>query len=122
MAKENDEIFEIPEWRELSDKDFEKYLKDALEANDCLVIPKVVSDVVAQIGVEKTAKLSRLSVINVSKSICLAKAQKELEPYPDPYKIPPPFKMDIRGLFEYAQKRGVEIKDLQYVEVLDFIG
>lgn len=100
----------------------EQVLKKALAENDTFVIPKVISEVVEMIGVEKTAELSGLNVVNINKSISLAKAQRELEPYPDPYKLPPVFYMDIRGLSEYAQKKGTEIKDLSYVEVLDFIG
>lgn len=88
--------FDILEWR----KNPEQVLKKVIAENDGFVIPKVISNVAEQVGVEKTAELSGLSVVNVNKSIYLAKAQKELEPYPDPYKTPPAFKMDIRGLFE----------------------
>ncbi len=97
------------------------YLKDSLANNDSLVIPKVISEVVNLIGIEKTAELSGLSLVNVNKSISLAKVQKELEPFPDPYKIPPFSNMDLKGLCEYAQKSGKEISELSYVEFLDFI-
>ena len=122
MAKERDDDFVIPEWRVLTDEDFKIGLKEALHENDHLVIPKVIRDIVEHIGVEKTAELSGLSVINVNKSISLAKVQKELEPIPDPYKLLASLNMDIRGLFEYAQKMGREIKDLPYVDILDFVG
>lgn len=97
------------------------YLKDTLVNNDSLVIPKVISEVVNLIGIEKTAELSGLSLENVNKSISLAKVQKELEPFPNPYKIPPSLNMDLKGLCEYAQKSGKEISELSYVEFLDFI-
>lgn len=47
------------------------YLKDTLANNDSLVIPKVISEVVNLIGIEKTAELSGLSLENVNKSIRL---------------------------------------------------
>lgn len=97
------------------------YLKDTLANNDSLVIPKVILEVADMVGIEKTAELSGLSIENVNKSISLAKIQKELEPFPDPYKIPPSLNMDLKGLCEYAQKSGKEISELSYVEMLDFI-
>ena len=97
------------------------YLKETLANNDSFFIPKVISEVVDMVGIEKTAELSGLSLVNVNKSISLAKVQKELEAFPDPYKIPPSLNMDIRGLCEYAQKSGKEIGGLSYVEFLDFI-
>ena len=42
----------------------EHVLKKALAENDTFVIPKVISEVVEMIGVEKTAELSGLNVVN----------------------------------------------------------
>lgn len=100
---------------------FRTYLKETLANNDSLVIPKVISEVADMVGIEKTVELSGLSFVKVNKSISLAKVQKELESFPDPYKLPPSLNMDLKGLCEYAQKSGKEISELSYVEILDFI-
>lgn len=60
------------------------------------------------IGIEKTSELSGLSLENVNKSISLAKVQKELEPFPDPYKIPPFLNMDFLDELSLAQGEGYQ--------------
>lgn len=85
-------------------------LKDTLANNDSLVIPKVILEVADMVGIEKTAELSGLSLENVNKSISLAKIQKELEPFPDPYKIPPSLNMTLLNFLQKEPKKGIAYK------------